>query len=111
MQLPSTNVLRTATLKLLELYVRWLFGAEVWGLATYDENGNARATPHVSHVKMLGMAVCTKVAKYTNSTVDIAEAFKWATEDKELKFVHFMQGVTMDIASNKCTDCTAPGFG
>ena len=46
-----------------------------------------------------------------NSNADIAEAFKRATEDKELKLVHFMQTVTMDIAFKKCPDCAAPGFG
>ena len=67
---------------LFELCVRCLFGAEVWGLAAYDEDSKARATPHISHVKMLDIAVRTEVAEYTNSNVDIAEAFKRATEDK-----------------------------
>ena len=60
---------------------------------------------------MLDFAVRTNVAELTNSSVDIAEAFKRATEDKEVKLVHSMQNVTMDIATKKCTDCTSPGCG
>ena len=67
--------------------------------------------PHINRVKMLDMAVRTKVAEFMNSNIAIAEAFKRATEDKELKLIQFMQNVTMDITSNKFTDCTAPGFG
>ena len=60
---------------------------------------------------MLDMAVRTKVAEFMNSNIDIAEAFKRATETKELKLDHFAQNVTTDIATKKCTDCTAVGFG
>ena len=74
--------MRTRTFKLLELYVRWLFGAVFLGLATYDENGKARINFLTSHVKMLDMAVRTTVAECMNSNVDVAEAFKRATGTK-----------------------------
>ena len=42
--LPSKAVLRTNSMDLWLGCIRWLFGTQVWELATYDEAGRARST-------------------------------------------------------------------
>ena len=46
----SRRVLQTVTMRRHDSILRWLFGAEVWGLATRAADGSPISTPTIQHV-------------------------------------------------------------
>ena len=44
---PQRAVLRTASIEVFDRYTEWMFGQDVWGLATLDDQGKVAAMPHL----------------------------------------------------------------
>ena len=49
MKFPSKSQLRSATVEVIDRYVEWLLGPNVWGLATIQD-GKPVSTPTITHV-------------------------------------------------------------
>ena len=45
-----------------------------------------------------------------NSGVDIKEAFTKVTEDERLFRINFLSPYAVEVTSERCTRCTAPGL-
>lgn len=60
---PEKSVLRTADMEMFNRYTEWMFGKDVWGLVTKNEDGKVIATPHIGHVRTLDYAIRSKVAE------------------------------------------------
>ena len=109
-KLPQKAQLRSQTLTLWDRYIRWLFGADVWGMHSKDDKGRARSTPSITHVIGYDYVIREKVAKLMNRSVDIAMAFRIATSDLEIKWTGFSQPYSLDAGKAECLACSAPGF-
>jgi len=109
-KLPQKAQLSSQNLTLWDRYIRWLFGAEVWGLHSLDGNGRPRSTPAISHVINFDHAVREEVAEYMNLGHDIATAFRLATTDDKLMYTKLSQPFGIDCGKAECLACSAPGF-
>ena len=104
---PSKEVLRTATIKLFDDYVKWLFGKHVWGNATLGHDGKPIATPSIDHVLVYDNAVRARVIDNMNSGMDIRSAFGEATAHEPTRQVHFYGVIQCDTRPRTVT---APGL-
>ena len=109
-KLPQKAQLATQTLTLWDRYIRWLFGADVWGLHSLDGNGRPRSTPAISHIINYDFAIREEVARYMNHGTDIAQAFRMATSDDKLMYTKLSQPFGIDCGKPECLACSAPGF-
>ena len=109
-KLPQKHQLSTQSMKLWDRYIRWLFGADVWGLHSMDDKGRPRSTPAISHIINYDFAIREKVAYFMNHGADIAQAFKLATSDDKLMYTKLSQPFGIDCGKAECLACSAPGF-
>ena len=107
---PSRFELKTAEGAVFDRYTDWLCGPSVWGYATEDIDGKPIATPCLDHVLILDLQIRKKVAELMNKGMDLKRAFGTATADTKIFQTHFLNHVTIDMKSKKCTDLTAPGI-
>jgi hypothetical protein len=107
---PGRPELATADVAVLNRYVDWLCGPDVWGHATEDLYGRPLATPTIDHVINYDMQVRKRVAELMNEGTDLKKAFELATSDDRIMQRHFLNHVAIDIGSAKCRACTAPGI-
>ena len=109
MKFPSKSQLRTMSTSVIEKYVDWLFGPKVWGAATLDPNQRPKSTPAIGHVIQYDRQIRKRQAELMNAGHDFAAALKAAQKSEELKQIHFLSPVAMDINTEECKRCTAPG--
>ena len=109
-KLPQKHQLSTQSMTLWDRYIRWLFGADVWGLHSLDDKGRPRSTPAISHVMNYDLAVREEVAEYMNNGADIVQAFRLATTDDKLMYTKLSQPFGIDCGKPECLACSAPGF-
>ena len=114
----SRRSVQSSTLDLWTRYVDFLFGKQVWGLATMDEFSRPVATPTLKHVLVFDMALRTQIANKLNNGLDIQSAFVkvcgWQKVPDPIagviKQVHFLNNVSIEIGSAECKACTAPCY-
>ena len=109
-KLPQKHQLSTQSMRLWDRYIRWLFGADVWGLHSMDDKGRPRSTPAISHIINYDLAIREEVAKFMNHGADIAQAFRIATSDDKLMYTKLSQPFGIDCGKPQCLACSAPGF-
>ena len=107
---PQKAVLRTADIEMFDRYTEWMFGGDVWGLATLNSLGKVVATPHIDHVKALDIAIRSKVAEMMNAGTDIKAAFTVVTADERLMRMNFLNIYAVEVGTDRCKKCTAPGL-
>ena len=107
---PGRAEVRTADIKVFDLYTTWLFGPKVWGYSTDGSDGKPISTPHLDHVLLYDIAIRKKVADLMNEGKDLKQAFAEATADDRLMQRAFLNHVMLDSGTEKCKRCTAPGL-
>ena len=83
----SRGVLQTVTMQRYDSILRWLFGAEVWGLATRAADGSPISTPTIHHVFTYELELRKFVAKRMNSGITWWDAWTEAMADTKMQQV------------------------
>ena len=113
MKFPSKAQLRTVSVEVIDRYVEWLFGPKVWGLAAM-ENGKPISTPTIELVMPYDLQIRKKMAEFMNSGHDFKAALDAAKnpekEGMEIRQVHFLSPVAINITTPACKACSAPGI-
>ena len=65
----TKRVLQSFSMQRHESVLKWLFGPEVWGLATRSSEGVPLSTPDIQHVFKYELALRKEVAKRMNMGV------------------------------------------
>ena len=102
----SRRVLQTVTMQRHDSILRWLFGAEVWGLATRAADGSPISTPTLQHVLTYELVLRQFVAKRMNAGVSWWDAWTEAMADTKLQQVSFLT----HVAIRPSHTITAPGI-
>ena len=113
MKFPAKSQLRSVSVEVIDRYVEWLLGPNVWGLATMQD-GKPVSTPTISHVLAYDLQIRKKQAEFMNGGHDFKSALDAARdpekEGREIRQVHFLSPVAISINSPECRACTAPGI-
>ena len=91
----TKRVLQSFTMQRHESVLKWLFGPEVWGLATRSSEGVPLSTPDIQHVFTYEIALRKEVVKRMNMGVTWWEAWTEAMENPKLQQVHFLSHVAI----------------
>ena len=118
MKYSSKRSIQTSSLDMWTRYTDYLFGKECWGLATKDEEGRPIATPTLKHVLIYDMAARSQISTLMNDGADIMTAFQrvcgWASPPdpicSQIRQVHFLNHVSIEIGTQACRACTAPCY-
>ena len=84
----SRRVLQTVTMSRHDSILKWLFGPEVWGLATRTVDGTPLSTPSMQHVFTYEFALRKSVAKQMNGGVTWWDVWQVAMADVRLRQTH-----------------------
>ena len=71
---PHRRCLLSVSMEAWHNYTEWLFGSQVWGLATRDLEGNILSTPKIENVLILDLAIRKSICGHLNAGVDFIEA-------------------------------------
>ena len=96
--------------RVLNLYIDFLFGDEVWGFTTKGENNSSTACPHQGIVECYDLAIREQVAMSMSEGTGIEAAFDKAMEDKDLKHTAFLCYFTTESGLARCRALTALAF-
>ena len=110
MKFPSKAQLTTATVDVTDKYVDWLFGPKCWGMVTLDSDMKPKATPTIVHVLQYDRQIRKKQMSLMNAGHDFKVALLAARKDDELRQQHFLHPVSLDLHTDECRRCTAPGI-
>ena len=86
--------------------LKWLFGPELWGMATRDASGQPLSTPSIHHIFTYEHALRKDVAKAMNEGTTWWEAWRAAMDDVRLPRVSFLS----HVAIRPTNTVTAPGM-
>ena len=103
---PTRRVLQTVTMARHDSILKWLFGPEVWGLATKGIDGIPISTPTFEHVLVYELALRREVARLMNSGVTWWEAWNEAMNNTTHKQTHFL----IHVAVKPAGVVSAPGM-
>ena len=67
---PGRAEIRTADIRVFDLYTTWLFGPKVWGYSTDGSDGKPISTPHIDHIIVYDLAIRKRVAELMNEGKD-----------------------------------------
>jgi hypothetical protein len=106
MRFSNVAVLATITPERCAEFQEYLFGPQVWGMATRDENGRVTSTPTILQVQNYEKEIRKDVARRLNRQQDWWTAMQEASACPRLLQVHFLSPVAKDHRSS----VTAPGI-
>ena len=106
MRFSNVPVLASITPQRFQEFQEYLFGPQVWGMATKDEHGKVTSTPTILQVQVYEREMRKDVAKRMNNGQDWWSAMQEATACPRLLQIHFLSPVAKDHRSS----VTAPGI-
>ena len=105
MRFSNVPALASITPQRFQEFQEYLFGPDVWGMCTRDENGRVSSTPTILQVQNYEREIRKDVAKRMNNGQDWWSATQDATACPRLLQIHFLSPVAKDHRSS----VTAPG--